>query len=213
MEDWISDTADSWGYLGVAFLMLLENIFPPIPSEVVMPAAGAAARSQNLSLIGIIVAGTSRAVLGAIPWYAVACWVGTSRFQDWMERHGHWFGTDAAEIERLDDWFDRYGYWAVLIGRLVPGGRTLISIPAGFSEMPLGSFLVATGIGTAIWTTLLAELGYWLEGKAESIAQVLKAVGLGVVVVMLVLYAVKVIRHSKTLSNSPSSTEDVQSTN
>ncbi|QDU37498.1 Inner membrane protein YghB [Maioricimonas rarisocia] len=195
MDDFISNTMDSMGYLGVALLMFLENLFPPIPSEVVMPTAGANARSGDKSLVLMIVVGTLGTLAGAVPWYGIARWVGTDRFRKWIDRHGHWLGTDASEIDRADKWFDRYGYWAVTVGRLVPGVRTLISVPAGLSEMPFGPFLLATTIGTVAWTSLLAGLGYWLEGQSDAIARTLKIIGMGVIGVLFVLYIVKVVRH------------------
>src|SRR5690606_13842182 len=132
-----------------------------------------------------------------LPWYGAGRWIGTRRFQSWIERHGHWLGTDADEIARMDAWFDRYGYWAVLVGRLVPGVRTLISVPAGLSEMPPGRYLLATTIGTALWSALLAGLGYWLEGESETVARILKLVGMGVIGLLSVVYIVRVVRRRR----------------
>lgn len=160
MEDLIVETVESVGYLGVALLMLAENIVPPIPSEIVMPAAGAAASRGEYSLAGMILAGTAGAVIGSLPWYGIARHVGTRRFADWADHHGHWLATDREEIERVDKWFDRHGHWAILICRLIPGVRTLISVPAGFAEMPLGRFLAWTTVGSAVWSAILA--GTWV---------------------------------------------------
>lgn len=196
MSDLISNMTESLGYLEVLLLMVLENIVPPIPSEVVIPAAGATARDGSHWLVGMIAAGTAGSILGALPWYGVARRIGTDRFLDWIDRHGHWLGTDRNEVERADEWFDQYGHWAILIGRLVPGIRTVISVPAGFSEMPLRSFLTYTAIGTAAWTTLLASLGYWLQGQQEAIASAVKWFGLAVVGIMAVWFAVRVVSAS-----------------
>ncbi|REJ87981.1 MAG: DedA family protein [Planctomycetota bacterium] len=204
MEDFILETVKSVGYVGVALLMLAENILPPIPSEIVMPAAGASASRGDHSLIGMIVAGTIGAVLGSLPWYGIARYVGTERFADWADRHGHWLGTNRKEIERADDWFDHYGRWAILIGRLVPGIRTLIGVPAGFAEMPLAQYLVYTTIGTAAWTALLAVAGYWLQGQHEAIATVVKWIGVGVFVFLCVWYVARIIvRKREKQQSSP----------
>ena len=199
MESFITDTLQSWGYVGAAALMLLENVFPPIPSEVVMPGAGAAAKSGGYSLVGMILAGTIGSILGQLAWYAVARKVGTERFRCWIERHGHWLGTSPKDVERADRWFDRYGLWAVTIGRLVPGVRTLISVPAGLSEMGLTKFLIGTSIGTTIWTALLAGVGYWLAGQRDSITSVLNYIGMAVVGVLLLAFLWRVVSRHREL--------------
>ncbi|MFH5803068.1 DedA family protein [Alienimonas sp. DA493] len=199
MEDFITSTLQSWGYAGAAALMFFENVFPPIPSEVVMPGAGAAAKSGGYSLTLMILAGTVGSILGQLGWYAAARYVGTERFRRWVERHGHWLGATPGDVERADRWFDRYGLWAVTIGRLVPGVRTLISVPAGLSEMGLVRFLIGTSIGTTIWTALLAGVGYWLAGQRESITNVLNYVGMAVVGVLLAAFVWRVIRRRREL--------------
>ncbi|MCA9110016.1 MAG: DedA family protein [Planctomycetaceae bacterium] len=202
MEDLFTDTIDSLGYFGVALLMMLENIFPPIPSEVVMPAAGASAQSGNMSLVGVIVAGTIGSIVGALPWYGVARWVGTDSFEDWITRHGHWLGTDTKEIKAVDRWFEKSGYWGVLMCRLIPGVRTLISVPAGLAEMPFIPFIMATTVGTAAWTALLAAVGYWLKGQSDFIATVLKYIGMGVIVTLFIVYVLKVVRRKMNRSQA-----------
>jgi membrane protein DedA with SNARE-associated domain len=195
MSEFVTSTMQQLGYFGVALLMVLENLFPPIPSEVVMPAAGAAARSGQHSLLGMILAGTAGTLLGALPWYAVARAAGTERLSRWVDQHGYWLGTDSEEIRKMNQWFDRYGYWAVFFCRLIPGIRTLISVPAGFAAMPLPGFLLATGLGSLAWCSLLAALGYWLTGQHQAIADVLSWIGMGVVALLVILYIVKIFRH------------------
>lgn len=194
MGDFITSTMDATGYAGITLLMLLENIFPPIPSEVVMPAAGALARNGERSLMGVVLAGTLGSVLGALPWYGVAWYVGTDRLGDWMERHGHWLGSNRREVERADEWFDRYGAWTVFGCRLIPGIRTLISVPAGFAEMPLLPFLAFTTIGTALWTLLLALLGYWLGGRNETVQTVVEWTGIGVIGALVIWFVARIVR-------------------
>lgn len=207
MNDFLTNTIDSMGYIGVALLMLLENIVPPIPSEIVMPAAGASARDGQHSLIGMIVAGTFGSLAGALPWYGIARYVGTERFSDWVDRHGHWMGTNRKEIQRADEWFDRYGKWTVLLCRMIPGIRTLISVPAGFAEMPLIPFLLYSAIGTAAWTTLLACLGYWLQGQNETIANIVSGIGICVLGGLALWFVGRVIlvSHRKRSENRRSS--------
>lgn len=205
MEDLFMRTLESLGYAGVALLMLLENVIPPIPSEIVMPAAGASARKGDHSLWGMIIAGSIGSLLGTLPWYGIARYVGTERFSDWADRHGHWIGTDRHEVQRADAWFDRYGQWTVLFCRMIPGVRTLISVPAGFSEMPVGKFLLYSSIGTIAWTALLAGLGYWLQGQQQTVATAVKWIGVVVLGGLTLWFIARIVlkkrqRHSARAS-------------
>jgi membrane protein DedA with SNARE-associated domain len=152
----------STGYFGIVFLMFVENVFPPIPSEFIMPLAGFMAAEDKFSLLGVIVAGTLGSVLGALPFYYLGAKLGEERLKRFAERYGRWFTISPEDIDRADDWFDRHGAKAVLLGRIVPGIRSFISIPAGFNRMNLGSFLLFTTIGSSVWTSLLAGAGYLL---------------------------------------------------
>ena len=163
MFDWITALIDQLGLPGVALMMFLENVFPPIPSELIMPLAGFNAAQGRMGLVGVILAGTLGSLAGAVLWYLLGRAVGTARLCLLADRHGRWLTVTPGELDRADAWFDRHGGVAVFLGRLVPTVRTLISIPAGLSEMPLGRFLAWSGLGTLIWTTLLALAGYLLE--------------------------------------------------
>lgn len=194
MSDFLLDIMESMGYFGIALLMLLENILPPIPSEVVMPAAGATARRGELSLAGVIIAGSIGSIAGALPWYYAGRWIGTKRVIDWADRHGHWLGTNPEEMRRADRWFDRRGQAAVFLCRLVPGLRTLISLPAGFAEMPLTPFLVYTSLGATLWTALLALLGWWLQDADKTIARITQWIGLAVIGLLLIWFIARIVR-------------------
>lgn len=163
MFDWITALIDQLGLPGVALMMFLENVFPPIPSELIMPLAGFNAAQGRMGLVGVILAGTLGSLAGAVLWYLLGRAVGTARLRRLAARHGRWLTVTPGELDRADAWFDRHGGVAVFLGRLVPTVRTLISIPAGLSGMPLGRFLAWSGLGTLIWTTLLALAGYLLE--------------------------------------------------
>lgn len=168
MTDLVTALAES-GYLGIALLMLLENLFPPIPSELVMPLAGFVAGQGRLSLLGVIVAGSAGSLAGASFWYVLARRYGKQRLQRLADRHGRWLTVDAADIERADAWFDRHGGKAVLLGRLVPTVRTLISVPAGLSGMAPGRFLAFSAVGTVAWTAALALAGHALGERFEDV--------------------------------------------
>ncbi len=176
MFDWISGFVERAGYWGLALLMLAENVFPPIPSELIMPLAGFSAARGELSLVGVILAGVLGSILGALLWYAVGRWLGCERLKRFAARHGRWLTLSPSEIDEAQSWFRRHGGKAVLIGRVVPGVRTLISVPAGIAEMPLVPFLIYSTVGTALWSALLACAGYWLEDQYETVAGYLNPV-------------------------------------
>lgn len=171
MAERLISLIEQQGYWAVALLMLLENVFPPIPSELIMPFSGAAAAQGNLNLVGVVLAGSLGSLAGALLWYWIGRRIGHQRLKRWAGRHGRWMTLSPREVDQADAWFDRRGHWAVLFGRLVPAVRTLISVPAGISGMPLPKFLLWSGIGTVLWTAALAGVGYFLGSNAESATQ------------------------------------------
>ncbi|MEA5479826.1 DedA family protein [Pseudanabaena galeata UHCC 0370] len=164
MQEWITNTMNSLGYLGIGLLMFLENLFPPIPSELIMPLAGYTATFPNtqIQVIPAIAAGVIGTILGAIPWYYAGLILGQQRLQLLAGRYGKWIGISGEDIEKSVNWFQKHGTKAVLFGRLVPGIRTLISIPAGISKMSVVPFFLYSTIGTIVWVTLLTYAGYFL---------------------------------------------------
>ena len=194
MLDWIIRTMESLGYAGVALLMLLENVFPPIPSEVIMPLAGFIVARGEWSLSGAIAAGTLGSLAGQLPWYLIGRRVGEERLKKWADRHGRWLTVCGQDIEKAHDWFDRHGKRAVLIGRLIPGVRTFISLPAGFDRMGWLPFLGATLAGTVIWTTALVVAGRRLGARDQQVSKVLEPVSWVVLGGVLALYLWRVVR-------------------
>jgi membrane protein DedA with SNARE-associated domain len=147
------------GYPGVGAVMFIENVFPPIPSEVVMPFAGFLVGRGELSFVGILVAGTLGSVLGALLLYYVGMWVGDGVVRGFLRRYGKWIMTSEADYNRALRFFDRYGSAVVFFGRLIPLVRSIISIPAGANHMPLPRFLLFTTLGAALWSGALAYAG------------------------------------------------------
>ncbi len=176
MFDWIVSVIERLGYAGVAALTFLENVFPPIPSELVIPLAGFVAARGDL-LIGVVVAvATAGSLVGSTAWYALGRRIGERRVRAWVDRHGHWLTLGAEDIDRAQQWFQHHGGAAVLFGRLMPGVRTLISLPAGFSAMPLVPFLLYSAIGTALWTAVLAYAGVALQANFTVVGDYVKIV-------------------------------------
>jgi membrane protein DedA with SNARE-associated domain len=169
------------GYGAIFAAMFLENLFPPIPSELIMPLGGFYVQQGKLALIPVVLAGLLGTVLGALPWYGIGRLVNEERIEDWLSRHGRWIGISPQELQRSRSWFNRHGTALVFWGRLIPGIRTLISVPAGIEMMPMAPFFLWTTAGSLIWTLLLTVAGLLLgesytrvELWIEPVAKVVK---------------------------------------
>lgn len=170
MDQLIQDFLEQFGVWAVAALMLLENIFPPIPSEVVMPWAGYSVSQGNMSFIAVVAAGSVGSFIGAMLWYYLGAWIGRDRLGHWIDGHGAWLTITPQDLDSVDQWFEKWGSVAVFACRLIPGLRTLISLPAGFAKMPVQRFAIFTVCGTVMWTALLAGIGLWLGDNYGDLA-------------------------------------------
>jgi membrane protein DedA with SNARE-associated domain len=188
----------SLGPFGIFLLMALENLFPPIPSELIMPLAGYQAAQGVMPLWLVILSGSLGSLTGTLPWYVLGRVIGKARLLKLADRFGRWMTLSPADIEKADHWLDTRGWRAVLFGRLVPTVRSLISIPAGLSDMPLGRFLLYSAIGTVIWTSLLALAGFWLGQGYARIAIFVDPVSTGVVVLIVAIYVYRVVTFRPT---------------
>ncbi|MDY8110963.1 DedA family protein [Fulvimarina sp. 2208YS6-2-32] len=193
MFDWITGFITQSGYLGIAFLMFAENIFPPIPSELIMPLAGFSAAEGDLSLIGVLVAGTIGSLLGALPWYYAGYYFKLDRLKRLADRHGRWLTMTSDDVDTASSWFRRYGASAVFFGRLIPTVRTLISVPAGINRMGMVRFLAWSALGTVIWTTFLTLAGYVLQSQYDLVAGWLDPVTQAVVAFLVLGYVYRVV--------------------
>jgi membrane protein DedA with SNARE-associated domain len=196
MTEWITTALAQMGYLGIVVLMVAENLFPPIPSELVMPFAGFAAARGELNLMGVILAGTLGSVLGALPWYYAGRLVGQQRLERWAARHGRWLTVSPQEVRSATDWFRRHCGKSVLLGRIVPTVRTLISVPAGVTRMSLTQFLLYTTIGSLVWNGMLATAGYFLDSRYEQVGAYLDPVAKTVLGLIMLTYLYRVITWS-----------------
>lgn len=192
MFDWIVGLLKETGYFGIAFLMFAENVFPPIPSELIMPFAGFTAASHEINLYVAILAGSVGSLLGAILWYYIGVFIGADRLKRFAMRHGRWLTLTPGDIDEACKWFNRHCGKAVFFGRLVPAVRTFISVPAGIAGMPLGKFLVYTTAGTVLWTALLAVAGYLLESQYEKVSEWLNPVSNLVIGILVLVYLYRV---------------------
>jgi membrane protein DedA with SNARE-associated domain len=171
MAAWVIGLMSSLGYWGIGLLMFLENLFPPIPSELIMPLAGFTVAQGKMNFGIAIFAGTVGTMAGTYAWYYLGRLVNYHRLQVWTERYGKWIGVTAKDIDRVKNWFNKHGSKAVFFGRMVPGIRTLISLPAGINNMPFVSFTIYSTIGTLIWTAALTIAGFLLGENYASIEQ------------------------------------------
>ncbi|MEX2628847.1 MAG: DedA family protein [Tistlia sp.] len=192
MFDWLTGIVQGGGYLGIALLMFAENLFPPIPSELIMPLAGFNAARGQSELVWVILAGSLGSLAGALFWYGIGRWIGCPRLKRWSARHGRLLTLEPEEVERSYEWFRRHGGLAVFLCRLLPGLRTLISVPAGMARMPLLPFLLYSTAGTVLWTAFLTLAGYWLESGYHVVADYLDPVSTAVVVLLLLGYLYRV---------------------
>ena len=173
MSEWVLAIMAKFGYLGIIFAMFAENVFPPIPSELIMPAAGFAAARGDLNIFLVILTGTFGSVLGALPLYYLGTLFNKERLMLFTEKYGKYVFIKTEDVLSSNAWFDNHGKKAVFLGRMVPGIRSLISIPAGMNKMPLVSFLVLTALGSSIWTTILTLAGFYLGKNYEVIETML----------------------------------------
>ncbi|MDO5050267.1 MAG: DedA family protein [Moraxella equi] len=195
MSAWILAIMDKLGLAGVTLMMFLENIFPPIPSELIMPMAGFWSAMGNMNIIAVIIAGTAGSVLGALPLYYLGTVFDEKRLYALTEKYGKYLLIKPSDINNATLWFNKHGKAVVFFGRMIPAIRSLISIPAGMNRMPILPFLVLTTLGSAIWTTLLAYAGYVLGANYEQVAEFIAPISKGVAVVVgLVLVVVAFLR-------------------
>ncbi|ALS77681.1 alkaline phosphatase [Planococcus kocurii] len=192
MEEWITSVMSDYGYLGIFFLIMLENVFPPIPSEVILTVGGFMTTTTTMTIPGVILASTAGSVLGAVVLYGVGLLLDVERLEKIIDKYGSWLRVKKQDIHKADSWFDRFGVWTVFFGRLVPLVRSLISIPAGMSNMKFGLFVGFTTLGTLLWNTVLVFIGRAVGDNRE---QIMHQFGLysNVVYVLLALSVVVAI--------------------
>ena len=195
MSDWVIRLIEQSGYLGVGFLMFLETIFPPIPSEVIMPVAGVAAGQGKLSYALVVASGTTGAMLGNIIWYLAARALGITRLEPIVLRWGRWITITWPELLRAEKWFRKNGTLFVSLGRLLPTIRSLVSVPAGLLKMRFRTFFIASTIGTAIWTALLAGAGFKLGQNYTRIDSVLGPLSNIILGALILIYFYRVWTH------------------
>lgn len=194
MSDLIRSVVQHLGYFGVVLLTLAETIFPPLPSEVIIPLAGLEAQRAAMSLPGVIIAGTCGSMLGNAFWYWLARRLGLVRLRPLVERHGHWLTASWRDIEKGERYFSRHGALFVFVARIIPAVRTFISVPAGFAKMPVARYLFWSTLGTAIWTGALAYAGWTLGTRYEEVDRVIRPLSLAIIAPFVAWYFWRLLR-------------------
>lgn len=201
MIDWATDVIDRIGFVGVALLIALESIVPPIPSELVLLLTGFNVSTGRFTLVGAVVAATVGSVIGALVLYGAGRWVGEDRLERLLAWATRWLGFKRSDIDRAFDWFERHEGLAVLVGRFVPVVRSLVSIPAGGARMPIGRFVLFTAIGSLVWNAIWISVGWRLGDqweKAERWSEVIELVLVALVAVGLVALVIRQRRKARS---------------
>lgn len=172
MSDWIIHLIEQGGYWGIALLMFIENVFPPIPSELIMGAGGVAMARGTMSFWPLLAAGTIGSTLGNYMWFLAGDRLGYQRLEPLVARWGRWLTMRWSDVEGATAFFQRHGQWVVFAVRFSPFLRTMISLPAGLAHMQHWRFLVFTFAGAAVWNTLLILGGHWLSDYLDTMNQI-----------------------------------------
>ncbi|MEW8966829.1 DedA family protein [Exiguobacterium alkaliphilum] len=208
MRDWMIGIIEQFGYVGIAFMIFIENVFPPIPSEVVLLFGGFFAVKTDLMIWLVIVAATVGAIAGAVLLYGIGLYLDVEQIEKWTKKYGKWIRLDLDDVHKADAWFDRYGGWMVFFGRLMPVIRSLISLPAGMSNMPFVKFLLLSTAGTLIWNSILIFIGIRVGENWESILRYLDVYSYAIYALLavgLILYFIWRKRRKQKKSKQASS--------
>ena len=200
LTQWITSIMEQLGYFGIALLMFLDNIFPPIPSEIIMPSAGYTASQGQLLLVGVVIAGCIGSLIAAALLYWVGYTFNHERIFRFVDRYGKFLFLKSVDVKKSLDWFEQYGHRIVFFGRMIPAVRSLISIPAGMSHMPFWNFMFYSSLGTIIWTTFLASVGFYFGENQILMQQIFSQASyiiLSLLAIFLLWLAYRRYRHKR----------------
>ncbi len=193
METWITEVMNTYGYFGILLLIALENIFPPIPSEVILTFGGFMTTTSNMSIIGVIIFSTIGSLVGAVALYGIGLLIDVNRLEKIVDKWGHILRLTSKDIDKANAWFHKFGVWAVFFGRLVPLVRSLISIPAGMAHMNFGVFLLFTTVGSLIWNSVLVYVGAAVGASWSTIVGYMNTYSNVALLLLIVLFVLFII--------------------
>jgi len=191
LTGWVAGVIDAAGLVGVALLVALESVVPPIPSEIVLALAGFLAGEGRFNVVVVGLAATAGSLAGALVLYWIGAVVGEDRLKRWLDRLPL---VDLDDLERADRWFERYGNWAVFVGRMMPVVRSLVSVPAGANRMPLVRFVTLTTLGSGVWNALFVGGGYALGSRWQQVERYSTWFDYGILAVFAVMIALWVVK-------------------
>lgn len=196
MQEIITEVMNSWGYIGIFVLILVENIFPPIPSEIILSLGGFMTTQSDMTVSLVILFATLGAVIGAFILYGIGRIVNKDVIKGWLDgKVGKLLGFKPADVEKANEWFEKKGNITVLFCRCIPIVRSLISIPAGMSKMKMIPFIVYTVVGTTVWNTILVVAGHFLGASWEKVAHIVDKFSNIVLIILIVTVAVFLVWH------------------
>ncbi len=201
MENWLISIMNEYGYIGILLLIALENIFPPVPSEVILTFGGFMTTTTDLTITGVVIASTIGSVLGAVVLYGIGLLLDVENLEKIVDRWGHILRLTRDDLYKADAWFDKFGSWTVFFCRFVPLIRSLISIPAGMANMNFFLFLILTTVGTFIWNIVLINLGASVGDSWDTIVGYMDVYSNIAYVVIVIIFVVFVFIFIKSRKN------------
>lgn len=197
MFNWVTSLIDSVGYGGVFAGMFLENIFPPLPSELVMIFSGATAANTDLNIFLVIIVGALGSTVGLLPWYYLARSMGEEKIVHFVRRYGRWLAITPKDLRKAHHYFERYKEKLLFTGRFMPAVRTLVAIPAGILKVRVHTVLIFGFLGTLIWDAILACIGFFIGNNAEPIVHIIDIVTYVIFGALILWYVYRVITFHK----------------
>jgi membrane protein DedA with SNARE-associated domain len=197
MESWITNIMEQFGYIGIFLLIMLENLFPPIPSEVILTFGGFMTTHSSLSVAGVIAVSTIGSTAGAIVLYGIGLLIDQQKIEQIVEKWGYLLRLTKKDVHKANEWFSKYGAWTVFFCRFIPLIRSLISLPAGMTHMKVGTFLILTTLGTLIWNSVLVYIGVAVGSSWETIVgymDIYSKVVYAILAILLILFAALFVR-------------------
>ena len=210
MIDWAADFIDAIGLIGVAALVALENVFPPIPSELVLLLTGFNVSEARFGYVGAVVFATLGSVVGAYFLYGIGRLLHEDRLEAFLAGIGRFVGLKKSDVHKGFQWFERHGSAVVLFGRLIPVVRSVVSIPAGAEKMPLARFTILTALGSFVWNSIWIAIGWGLGDqwkKAGTWGDYIQYGAIAVIAIALIVLIVRARRRSRTTDTTSTTTE------